>query len=82
MAQERIDRARKMVCRKGVTYTSDLMCLRPVNSRDHLSIYALHGEPLFFQGLDGPYLPTVRLLHKCEYPLPACRARLIITYNN
>ncbi|KAI9455568.1 hypothetical protein BJY52DRAFT_1204952 [Lactarius psammicola] len=40
-----------------------------VKCRDHLSIYALHGEPLFFQGLDGPYLPTVRLLHKCEYLL-------------
>ncbi|KAH9028168.1 hypothetical protein EDB84DRAFT_1563200 [Lactarius hengduanensis] len=40
-----------------------------VKCRDHLSIYALHGEPLFFQGLDGPYLPTVRLLHKCEDPL-------------
>ena len=36
------------------------------NSRDHLSIYALHGEPLFFQHFDGPYFPTLRLLHKCE----------------
>jgi hypothetical protein len=37
------------------------------NSRDHLSIYALHGEPLLFQHFDGPYFPTLRLLHKCEY---------------
>ncbi|KAH9967897.1 hypothetical protein BC827DRAFT_1258095 [Russula dissimulans] len=30
-----------------------------VKCRDHLSIYALHGEPLFFQHFDGPYFPTL-----------------------
>ncbi|KAH9053880.1 hypothetical protein EDB87DRAFT_1649219 [Lactarius vividus] len=54
-------------------FFTDLMCLRTNNSRDHLSIYALHGEPLFFQGLDGPYLPTVRLLHKYPFILPHVR---------
>ncbi|KAN0141346.1 hypothetical protein V8E53_001102 [Lactarius tabidus] len=45
-----------------------------VKCRDHLSIYALHGEPLFFQGPDGPYLPTVRLLHK--YPFILAHVRI------
>ena len=76
MAKERVDRARKMVCRRTwVTHNSDLDVPPATNSRDHLSIYALHNEPLFFQGPDGPYLPTVRLLHKCEYPLRAKRSR-------
>ncbi|KAI0282587.1 hypothetical protein BGY98DRAFT_1074370 [Russula aff. rugulosa BPL654] len=39
-----------------------------VKCRDHLSIYTLHGEPLFFQHFDGPYFPTLRLLHKCKHP--------------
>ncbi|KAI0818879.1 hypothetical protein BC629DRAFT_1464846 [Irpex lacteus] len=33
-------------------------------SREHISIYQLHGEPLFFQHYDGPFFPTLRLLHK------------------
>ncbi|PIL23814.1 hypothetical protein GSI_13565 [Ganoderma sinense ZZ0214-1] len=36
-----------------------------VRSREHISIYTLHGEPLFFQHFDGPFFPTLRLLHKC-----------------
>lgn len=35
------------------------------DSREHISIYTLHGEPLFFQHFDGPFFPTLRLLHKC-----------------
>lgn len=35
-------------------------------SREHVSILALRGEPLFFQHFDGPYYPTLRLLHKCK----------------
>jgi PUA domain protein len=41
--------------------TNEMNC-----SRDNLSIYTLHGEPLFFQHFDGPYFPTLRLLHKCK----------------
>lgn len=37
------------------------------NSREHISIYALHGEPLFFQHFDGPFYPTLRILHKCMF---------------
>ena len=69
MAEERVDRARKMVgrisSRKREIRVSYFHHYGP-NSRDHLSIYALHGEPLFFQHFDGPYFPTLRLLHKCE----------------
>ncbi|KAI0290450.1 hypothetical protein BC826DRAFT_537486 [Russula brevipes] len=44
-----------------------------VKCRDHPSIYALHGEPLFFQHFDGPYFPTLRLLHKYPFILPHVR---------
>jgi PUA domain protein len=66
MAEERVDRARKMVCRNRVLSMSSFFLFHLQNSRDHLSIYALHSEPLFFQHFDGPYFPTLRLLHKCE----------------
>lgn len=36
-----------------------------VRSREQLSIYTVHGEPLFFQQSDGPFYPTLRILHKC-----------------
>jgi predicted ribosome-associated RNA-binding protein Tma20 len=36
-------------------------------SREHISLFTLHGEPLFFQHFDGPYFPTLRLLHKCAH---------------
>ncbi|KAK4703830.1 MFS transporter, SIT family, siderophore-iron:H+ symporter, partial [Phenoliferia sp. Uapishka_3] len=35
-----------------------------VKCREHISILVLHGEPLFFQHFDGPYYPTLKLLHK------------------
>ncbi|KAG6331053.1 hypothetical protein ID866_8035 [Astraeus odoratus] len=41
-----------------------------VKCREHLSIYTLHGEPLFFQQFDGPIYPTLRLLHKYSFVLP------------
>lgn len=37
-----------------------------MDSREHVSILALHGEPLFFQHFDGPYFPVLRLLHRCK----------------
>ncbi|KAF8520210.1 hypothetical protein BU17DRAFT_75754 [Hysterangium stoloniferum] len=42
-----------------------------VKCRDHISVYTLHGEPLFFQHFDGPYFPTLRLLHKYPFLLPS-----------
>lgn len=42
-----------------------------VKCRDHISIYTLHGEPVFFQHFDGPIYPTLRTLHKYPSVLPA-----------
>lgn len=50
------------------------------DSREHVSILALKGEALFFQHFDGPYYPTLQLLHRCEWhPLQciiACAPRI------
>ncbi|KAK2460615.1 hypothetical protein APHAL10511_007085 [Amanita phalloides] len=44
--------------------------LTHVKCRDHLSIYTVHGEPIFFQQSDGPVYPTLRVLHRYPYILP------------
>jgi PUA domain protein len=49
-----------------VILRSSVLLLVFVRSREHLSIYTLNGEPLFFQHFDGPYFPTLKLLHKCK----------------
>ncbi|KAI6166978.1 hypothetical protein EDD17DRAFT_1103138 [Pisolithus thermaeus] len=41
-----------------------------VKCKNHVSIYTIHGEPLFFQQSDGPIYPTLRLLHKYPFVLP------------
>ncbi|KAJ6630663.1 hypothetical protein B0H10DRAFT_1982266 [Mycena sp. CBHHK59/15] len=41
-----------------------------VKCREHISIYTVHGEPLIFQHFDGPFYPTLKLLHKYPYILP------------
>ena len=38
-------------------------------SHDHIEIMSSQGELLFFRQRDGPYIPTLRLLHKCGYSL-------------
>ena len=36
-------------------------------SHEHIEILAnAQGEPIFFRQRDGPYMPTLRLLHKCK----------------
>jgi len=50
----------------------DLRCANC--SREHISIYTVHGEPLIFQHFDGPFYPTLRLLHKCERLVDVYRA--------
>lgn len=35
-------------------------------SHEHIEILSVRGELLFFKQRDGPYIPTLRLLHKCE----------------
>ncbi|TNY20560.1 PUA-like domain-containing protein, partial [Rhodotorula diobovata] len=41
-----------------------------VKCRDHISIYAVHGEPIFFQHFDGPFYPTLKVLHRFPGMLP------------
>ncbi|GAA5938725.1 translation machinery-associated protein 20 [Sporobolomyces koalae] len=41
-----------------------------VKCRDHVSMYTVHGEPLFFQHFDGPFYPTLKVLHKYPGMLP------------
>ncbi|ORY89147.1 PUA-like domain-containing protein [Leucosporidium creatinivorum] len=41
-----------------------------VKCKDALTILALHGEPLFFQHFEGPYYPTLKILHKYPALLP------------
>jgi PUA domain protein len=42
-----------------------------VHSRERLSIYTVGGEPIFVQHFDGPFYPTIRLVHKCNAPFIA-----------
>ncbi len=35
--------------------------------QNHITIIVMNGQPLFFQIRDGPYLPTLKLLHKCLF---------------
>ncbi|KAF8626239.1 hypothetical protein AX15_004919 [Amanita polypyramis BW_CC] len=39
--------------------------LTHVKCRDYLSVYTAHGEPIFFQHSEGPFYPTLRVLHRC-----------------
>lgn len=41
-------------------------------SQNHLNLVVVNNVPLFFSVRDGPYMPTLRLLHQCK---------LHITYN-
>lgn len=41
--------------------------LNLLKCREHISILVCKGTPLFFQHFDGPYFPTLKLLH--QYPL-------------
>ncbi|KWU41636.1 hypothetical protein RHOSPDRAFT_22610, partial [Rhodotorula sp. JG-1b] len=41
-----------------------------VKCRDHISIYTVHGEPIFFQHFDGPFYPTLKVLHRFPDMLP------------
>lgn len=35
------------------------------SSHDRISIYTVNAVPLFFNHFDGPFIPTLKLLHKC-----------------
>ncbi|KAF9452295.1 hypothetical protein P691DRAFT_249644 [Macrolepiota fuliginosa MF-IS2] len=44
-----------------------------VKCRDHISVYTVNGEPLFFQHFDEAFFPTLRVIHKYPYILPAVK---------
>lgn len=37
-------------------------------SHEHIEILTVNGELLFFRQREGPFYPTLRLLHKCKLP--------------
>ena len=40
------------------------------HSHDRISIYTINQVPIFFNHYDGPFIPTLRLLHKYPDMLP------------
>jgi PUA domain protein len=36
------------------------------SSHDRISIYTVNTVPLFVQHFDGPFVPTLKLLHRCK----------------
>ncbi|KAI8142172.1 PUA-like domain-containing protein [Fennellomyces sp. T-0311] len=41
-----------------------------IKGHEHISFLSINGEILFFQHFDGPYFPTLKLLHKYPDILP------------
>ncbi|CEG50479.1 hypothetical protein PPTG_00042 [Plasmopara halstedii] len=41
---------------------------------NHIQIVLLEGEPIFFNQRDGPFMPTLRLLHKVPHVMKQVRA--------
>ncbi|KAI8997449.1 malignant T cell-amplified sequence 1-like protein [Pilobolus umbonatus] len=41
-----------------------------IKGHDHITFLSVNGEILFFQHFDGPYFPTLALLHKYPHILP------------
>lgn len=41
-------------------------CFNLFSSHEHIEILTVNGELLFFRQREGPFYPTLRLLHKCE----------------
>jgi PUA domain protein len=57
-----------------------------IHSKDHINIYTLDGVPILWQHFDGPFIPSLKILHKCKPSLrshsvtlrltpPVCRPR-------
>lgn len=47
-------------------------CLTLYYSHEHIEILTRKSELLMFRQRDGPYIPTLRLLHKCERDMVSC----------
>ena len=41
-------------------------------SHEHIELLAAKGEVLFFRQRDGPYMPCLKLLHKCRLACKLC----------
>jgi len=41
-----------------------------VKCREHIAVYTVNTEPIFFQHFDSVFYPTLRLLHKYPYIVP------------
>ncbi len=37
------------------------------DSQEHVTLVVVNKEPLFFNHRDGPYMPTLKVLHKCKF---------------
>lgn len=46
--------------------SDDFYFLSFPSSQNHLNLVLVNNVPLFFNVRDGPYMPTLRLLHQCE----------------
>jgi PUA domain protein len=46
------------------------------DSHDRISIYTVNTVPLFVQHFDGPFIPTLKLLHRCKLVRLACSTQL------
>lgn len=41
-------------------------------SQNHINLVVVNNVPLFFNVRDGPYMPTLRLLHQCMWNVGVC----------
>lgn len=53
------------VCVMGWVLVNIAFIYSPI-SHEHIEILTVNGELLFFRQREGPFYPTLRLLHKCE----------------
>lgn len=48
-------------------------------SKDHINIYTLDGVPILWQHFDGPFIPSLKILHKCKPSLSSHSVTLSLT---
>ena len=49
-----------------ITYQTSCYSFFLLFSHDHIEIIAVKQELLFFRQRDGPWIPALRLVHKCK----------------